>query len=122
MRSVVSGSRVSTGGALSLRSAGQNNQRTLLCEVSAFGVYPVLSISDIRSEGLSKQQLWQNFSLEKLNQALVGDVLKIGENLPVSRSMNKRSSHFEFDFGAKLNGSVYLNCNEYLQFIGQMIR
>ncbi|XP_078085417.1 cilia- and flagella-associated protein 65 [Mustelus asterias] len=81
------------------------------CCVTAYGVYPMISISDARClgsiRGISKQQLWRLFSLDTLNEYLQRDPTE-GELLyrvPTRHSTNRCPSvstpvMVDFNFGA----------------------
>lgn len=67
--------------------------RTLLCTVTADGVFPSLQITDARSEGHSKNSLWHRLSLMQLNEALSSHDIR-EEKLPTpltSSSTNKEN-------------------------------
>ncbi|KAJ3030918.1 UNVERIFIED_CONTAM: hypothetical protein HDU68_007279 [Siphonaria sp. JEL0065] len=55
---------------ISFTNVLQSEQRFHLCDVRAIGVYPVVQVTDVRSEGLGKGLLWKFFSLRQFNQML----------------------------------------------------
>ncbi|KAI9319548.1 hypothetical protein BDR26DRAFT_905030 [Obelidium mucronatum] len=54
----------------STNSESQKDQRFHLCDMRALGVYPIVQVTDVRSEGLGKGLLWKFFSLRQFNQML----------------------------------------------------
>ncbi|XP_077974570.1 cilia- and flagella-associated protein 65-like [Styela clava] len=87
------------------------NNRILLCELSAEGVYPNLEVIDARTSGsgasISKTQLWRWFSLDSFNSFLDADpekqelIYSVSTRRSTSRqpSVHTRSI-LEFNFGA----------------------
>ncbi|ORY53838.1 hypothetical protein BCR33DRAFT_674998 [Rhizoclosmatium globosum] len=45
-------------------------QRFHLCDIRALGVYPIVQVTDVRSEGLGKNLLWKFFNLNTFNEML----------------------------------------------------
>lgn len=44
------------------------------CDVIGIGAYPHIGITDIRSDGSSKTDLWQQFSINQINDELAQEI------------------------------------------------
>ncbi|KAJ3177806.1 hypothetical protein HK101_010188 [Irineochytrium annulatum] len=93
-------------------------KRTLLCDISAYGVNPTVQITDVRSEGTGKIELWQLFSLDSFNTFLSSvdeshltlhlDQPYHDSEYPMDSRVEKEamaSPTLNFNFGAKPIGS-----------------
>jgi cilia- and flagella-associated protein 65 len=88
-----------------------------LITIRAKGVHPLISIRDIRSEGVSKTILWQMFSLDRFNELLSQEPSNpeafIEETAPENYfpidsqpvDLEMLAADVNFDFGATLVGS-----------------
>ncbi|KAI8823829.1 hypothetical protein BJ741DRAFT_634238 [Chytriomyces cf. hyalinus JEL632] len=51
-------------------TGGDDAKKIHLCDIRALGVYPIVQVTDIRCEGISKSLLWKFFSLNAFNEML----------------------------------------------------
>lgn len=90
-----------------------NTERFLLSTVVLAGVHPIVSVTDIRKEGISKTILWHMFSLEAFNSILA--MVKPPEAQPrllidedsfaIEEPPFQNGSDVDFDFGADILGA-----------------
>ena len=88
------------------------DEHFLLTTIKAKGVHPIMAVTDIRSDGLSKTILWQQFSLDRFNRLLqesTDDPLAYAEQIAEDDSFPTDSpvvdvspldADINFDFGA----------------------
>jgi hypothetical protein len=87
----------------------EENDNILVCSLQAIGVHPLLMVTDIRTEGISKTLVWSMFSLaifNKILQQVKPDIFAYTEpiiddnSFPTDSAPVIKCSELDFDFGA----------------------
>jgi hypothetical protein len=101
-----------------------------LFSVKATGVHPVMSITDVRSENISKTVLWQLLSLDRFNELLkipsINPMAFVEQQMdedtfstePAELDLNPLKADINFDFGAVSVGSLPSICKISLKNSG----
>jgi len=77
------------------------------CEITGSGAYPVLAITDIRAIRTSKAHLWEQFSINQINDAITEELTDVDKNrteFSIQRLI-EQAPMFTLDFAAGAVGS-----------------
>lgn len=108
---------VSDANGLSPENSWQASSETATCLVTARADYPTLTVADVRSDGVSKDQLWRQLRAGQLNQILAGEPGELERRLNAGKEtadwagLEEGLEMHEIDLGAAVAGGKRVRVN-----------